>query len=133
MNKTLEGMARAICLAIWDHDYTPRDPLHPDARWLQAMKAARAGAGFLADNVSDEIKHLKSEVERLEAERVLLIDTLLNIGSSLNRYELALRFYADENNWRSSSQGFALQYDPVIAAIHLDRGDKARGALEGEE
>lgn len=55
MNKTLEGMARSICLAIWDHDYTPRDPLHPDARWLQAMKAAKAGAGFLADNVSDEM------------------------------------------------------------------------------
>lgn len=55
MNKTLEGMARAICLAIWDHDYTPRDTLHPDARWVQALKAAKAGAGFLADNVSDEM------------------------------------------------------------------------------
>lgn len=54
-NPILEGMARAICLAIWDHDYTPRDPLHPDARWLQAMKAAKAGTGFLADNVSDEM------------------------------------------------------------------------------
>lgn len=55
MNQTLEGMARVICLAIWDHDYTPRDPLNPDIRWLQAMKAARAGAGFLADNVSDQM------------------------------------------------------------------------------
>lgn len=55
MSDLINGMARAICLAIWDHDYTPRDPLHPDARWLQAMKAAKAGAGFLADNVSDEM------------------------------------------------------------------------------
>jgi len=55
MTDIVKGMARAICLAIWDHDYTPRDPQHPDARWLQAMKAAKAGAGFLADNVSEEM------------------------------------------------------------------------------
>lgn len=62
MNQTLEGMARVICLAIWDHDYTPRDPLNPDIRWIQAMKAAKAGAGFLADNVSDEmVFHLIGE------------------------------------------------------------------------
>lgn len=42
---TPEQIARTICLAIWDHDYTPRDPLHPDARWLQAMKAAEALQG----------------------------------------------------------------------------------------
>lgn len=55
MTDIVKGMARAICRAIWDHDYTPRDPLHPDARWLQAMKAAKAGADFLADNVSDDV------------------------------------------------------------------------------
>ena len=55
MSKTLEGMARAICLAVWGHDYTPHDPLHPDARWMQAMEAARAGACFLADNVTQEM------------------------------------------------------------------------------
>ena len=59
MNEIAEGLARAICLAIWDHDYTPRDPLHPDARWLQAMKAAKSVAGFMAENGSEAIaKHL---------------------------------------------------------------------------
>lgn len=74
MNKTLEGMARAICLAIWDHDYTPRDSLHHDARWLQAMDAAKACAEFLADffaepvsaaefETSEKIKALKAAIK----------------------------------------------------------------------
>ena len=39
---TLEELARTICLAVWNYDYTPRDPKHPDERWAQALAAARA-------------------------------------------------------------------------------------------
>jgi len=35
----------------------------------------------------------------------------------------ALAFYADEQNWRSPSRGFAAQYDPEPSPIDRDRGD----------
>jgi len=60
----------------------------------------------------DEIDYLNREVQRLTN---------------------ALAFYADAENWTSPSKGFALQYDPVISAAFVDRGEKARKALEGEE
>ena len=55
MTDIVKGMARVICLAVWDHDYTPRDPLHPDVRWTQAVRAAKSVADFMANNVSDEM------------------------------------------------------------------------------
>lgn len=39
---SMEELARTICLAVWNYDYTPRDPKHPDERWAQALAAARA-------------------------------------------------------------------------------------------
>jgi hypothetical protein len=39
---TIEDVARTICLAAWEHDYTPRNPPHADVRWGEAMRAAKA-------------------------------------------------------------------------------------------
>ena len=41
----------------------------------------------------------------------------------------ALGIYAETKNWQSPSTGFALQYDPTPAPIHIDRGNAARAAL----
>jgi len=60
----------------------------------------------------DEIDYLNSEVQRLTN---------------------ALAFYADAENWTTPSKGFALMYDPIIAPAYLDRGERARKALEGED
>ncbi len=51
--------------------------------------------------------------------------------SDLERLKEALRFYADEANWRSPSRGFAAQYDPEPAPVAADRGSVARRALAG--
>src|SRR5665647_687905 len=42
----------------------------------------------------------------------------------------ALAFYAEQKNWRSSSTGFALQYDPDPRPIDVDHGKLASAALE---
>ena len=41
----------------------------------------------------------------------------------------ALRFYADPENWKSPSTGFALQYDPTPSQIMVHRESIARDAL----
>ena len=45
----------------------------------------------------------------------------------------ALAFYADPNNWRSPSTGFAAQYDPEPSAIQRDGGQRARLALQAND
>jgi hypothetical protein len=45
----------------------------------------------------------------------------------------ALEFYANPDNWKSSSKGFALQYDTEPSAVDLDRGAKAKEAIEAAE
>lgn len=60
----------------------------------------------------DEIDYLNREVQRLTN---------------------ALKFYADADNWKSPSQGFALQYDRQPPPIETDRGAIAIKALEGKE
>lgn len=45
MKVTIEDIARTICLAAWEYDYTPREKWHrPDVRWTEAMNAAKAVA-----------------------------------------------------------------------------------------
>ena len=44
----------------------------------------------------------------------------------------ALEFYANRENWTSSSSGFALQYDPELSATEKDCGAIARIALKEE-
>jgi hypothetical protein len=41
----------------------------------------------------------------------------------------ALKFYASKDTYRSTSTGFALQYDPSPEPIQVDEGAKARAAL----
>jgi hypothetical protein len=50
--------------------------------------------------------------------------------AALQRYEEALEFYGVEKNYRTTSTGFAIQYDPVMPVVHADMGAKARAALE---
>ena len=45
----------------------------------------------------------------------------------------ALAFYADSNNWRSPSSGFAAQYDPEPSPVQCDSGQRARRALQANE
>lgn len=42
----------------------------------------------------------------------------------------ALKFYAEQSNYRTISTGFAAQYDPIPPAIMVDGGEKAREILE---
>lgn len=60
----------------------------------------------------DEIDYLNREVQRLTN---------------------ALQFYADADNWKSPSQGFALQYDRQPSPVEADRGATAQAALRGDE
>jgi hypothetical protein len=41
----------------------------------------------------------------------------------------ALAFYANPDNWRSPSTGFAAQYDPEPSPVDKDQGERARVAL----
>ena len=41
----------------------------------------------------------------------------------------ALEFYANEENWKSPSSGYALQYDPEPSPLQKDRGGRAKMAL----
>ena len=61
--------------------------------------------------------HKASErIKQLESEREQLID--------------ALMFYANYENWKSPSKGFALQYDPEPSKVNKYRGSVAQTALE---
>ena len=42
----------------------------------------------------------------------------------------ALMFYANYENWKSPSKGFALQYDPEPSKVNKYRGSVAQTALE---
>jgi hypothetical protein len=42
----------------------------------------------------------------------------------------ALRFYAKQSNWHSTSKGFALQYDPEPPITQKDMGLRARQSLK---
>ena len=62
---SMEELARTICLAVWNHDYTPRDPKHPDERWAQALAAARAVLDRLKPVVEDAfMQGVQSEHDR---------------------------------------------------------------------
>lgn len=76
----------------------------------------------------DEIKHLKSEVERLEAERLMTIATLLQLGGKVTRCEQALKAIADKAGKSECGGNY-------VAAISLigDLEQMADAALEGEE
>jgi hypothetical protein len=45
------------------------------------------------------------------------------------RVREALEFYANAENWRTPSTGFAAQYDPIRPAAIDDGGERARAAL----
>ena len=45
------------------------------------------------------------------------------------KVQKALEFYANPNNWKSTSTGFALQYNPEQSAAEQDAGYLARQAL----
>jgi len=62
-----------------------------------------------------------------------LFETCLELRQRVGKLEKALAFYAKAKNWDSPSKGFALQYDPIIAAALMDEGAIARAALEAEE
>jgi len=68
-----------------------------------------------------------------DANERALIETCLQLGQRVKKLEKALAFYAKAESWASPSKGFALQYDPIIAAALMDRGTIARAALEAEE
>jgi hypothetical protein len=51
------------------------------------------------------------------------------ILASHDAMETALAFYANSENWKSPSSGFALQYDPQPAPARADYGIRARQAL----
>jgi hypothetical protein len=42
----------------------------------------------------------------------------------------ALEFYANENNYKTTSSGFTAQYDPVTPMINIDNGKRAKKALQ---
>lgn len=46
--------------------------------------------------------------------------------------ETALAFYANKENYVTSSTGFAAQYDPAPAPIRVDMGSRAREALHSD-
>ena len=46
--------------------------------------------------------------------------------------ETALSFYANKENYVTSSTGFAAQYDPAPAPIRVDMGSRAREALHSD-
>jgi len=51
-------------------------------------------------------------------------------GSDLRLLFEAVWFYADKENWRSPSKGFAAQYDPEPSPVEKDGGRRAREAME---
>ena len=55
-----------------------------------------------------------------------LRDELRKLIARAERYQEALEFYADPANWRSPSEGFALQYDREPSPVEKDRGRRAR-------
>jgi hypothetical protein len=54
----------------------------------------------------------------------------IELLKKIEKYREALQFYADRKNWDSPSHGFALQYDPELAPVKKDLGEKARDALK---
>ena len=56
-------------------------------------------------------------------------ETICEQRTRVEELEGAVRFYAEEKNWRSPSSGFALQYDPEPSPINKDRGNLARTTL----
>ena len=53
------------------------------------------------------------------------------MDDALKRYiKEVLSFYADKDNYYTTSTGFAAQYDPAQTNIDKDKGDKARTAIK---
>lgn len=51
------------------------------------------------------------------------------LNKKIQELSEALSFYAYEENWKSPSKGFALQYDPEPSKIERDRGKIATETL----
>lgn len=59
-------------------------------------------------------------------DKIKAFDRVKYMQAKIQRLEIALAFYAEPNNWRSPSKGFALQYDPEPSPIDKDQGQMAR-------
>lgn len=108
---------------------------------LETLKTELQECIALSD-IPKLVDTLITEVEALRAEHQQdLKDATSNAADVLRHYERAeaaealnrkmqeaLEFYGDEDNWKSPSKGFVLQYDPEPAPAQ-DHGRKARAAL----
>jgi hypothetical protein len=54
----------------------------------------------------------------------------MNENEKLQKIKSVLEFYADPNNWITTSTGFSAQYEPTLPATHKDKGKMARKVLE---
>lgn len=72
------------------------------------------------EEVKEEIDN-KVEIALLEGE----VD-----HEEIRQLGKVLEFYADINNWHSSSKGYAMADESMRNKIHKDRGKRARQALK---
>lgn len=56
-----------------------------------------------------------------------------NLRSRIEKLEKVVAFFADESNWHSPSEGFALQYDPKPSPVQAQGRQLAIAALEEGE
>lgn len=92
------------------------------------------GTGFLENFLYEIGLLLDSEIpvngftnsQRIE----IAVNRYISQSARIRELEEALEFYANDENWRSPSKGFALQYDPVPSAISKDSGHIAKQALK---
>ncbi len=52
-----------------------------------------------------------------------------SLTDKIKQLETTLEFYADKDNYTTTSKGFAAQYDPSPPEIQADEGQKARDML----
>ncbi len=86
------------------------------------MSGDKIGFQYSLEGAADEIMALKHDIER----HIKIAAELVTENGQLRK---TLEFYRNSNNWKSPSNGFALQYDPEPSPIQKDRGQKARSVL----
>ncbi|MBU5342308.1 hypothetical protein [Caldifermentibacillus hisashii] len=77
----------------------------------------------------NRVKELEEEVEKQKNRKYLKMRQRDDFMKKAQRYKQALEFYADKENYFLKQRKTSSFYTP----IELDKGEKARQALEGDD
>jgi hypothetical protein len=83
---------------------------------------------LLRDYLTDEITRLREELDAAEAELVCLDSRVARLRTQRDQLLAALKFYADEENWREEGSFLHLG-----SQVRADEGEIARAALAAVE